>query len=115
MEDLNRIRIDDLEDGTTGLNDENSANEDRTATVSTKRIITIVPMKSCCECSGIGFSITNLFINFFEMITKYPQKNQCYFDDENHLNLQHPIPQDEISSKNLVFWKKIPQRKCPCL
>ena len=41
MEDLNRIRIDDLEDGTTGLNDENSANEDRTATVSTKRIITI--------------------------------------------------------------------------
>ena len=41
VEDLNRIRIDDLEDGTTGLNDENSANEDRTATVSTKRIITI--------------------------------------------------------------------------
>ena len=41
MEDLNRIRIDDLEDGTTGLNDEDSANEDRTATVSTKRIITI--------------------------------------------------------------------------
>ena len=41
VEDLNRIRIDDFKDSTTGLNDENSANEDRTATVSTKRIITI--------------------------------------------------------------------------
>ena len=31
MEDLNRIRIDDLEDCSTSLNDENSANEDGTA------------------------------------------------------------------------------------
>ena len=36
VEDLNRIRIDDFEDSTTGLNDENSANEDGTAIVSKK-------------------------------------------------------------------------------
>ena len=41
VEDLNRIRIDDFEDSTTGLNDENSANEDGTAIVSKKNFLGI--------------------------------------------------------------------------